>query len=406
MRRLACALFRAALLVFAALPLARAEVVHVTAGKSPTLQEAVDRAQPGDVILAHGGQHAGCRIEKPGKPNAWITLKAAPGEVARVHAPGPKNRHGAVIEVESFAKDAYPAYWIIEGLRVSGAKGAGIDIRGVADRPTHDFIVRRNLVERSGRTGIFLAFCNHALIEGNLSRFNGEHGIYVSNSSDFPVARGNLLQGNRCCGLHVNGDASMGGDGMVSFAVIEGNWIWANGDKGGAALNFDGLMDGVVRRNYIHGNKAGGITLFKGDAAQASSRNVVEENVLHMPKGSRWAVNVSASEAEGNLFSGNMVFTESHRGSISLANPPAKVFLSNGNALTGRFSLDGGETFIGWEAWRARGYDLDSVEQAASPDFAQAAQDAGANDRAWVEHWRGELNATANGDMLPWSLWP
>ncbi|WP_449246276.1 right-handed parallel beta-helix repeat-containing protein [Desulfarculus baarsii] len=395
-----------ALLLFAAAPLARAEVVHVAAGKSPTLQEAVDRAQPGDVILAHGGQHAGCRIEKPGQPDAWITLKAASGEVACVNAPGPKNRHGAVIEVESFAKDAYPAYWIIEGLRVSGAAKAGIDIRGADNRPIHDFILRRNLVERSGRTGIFLAFCNHAVIEGNFSRCNDEHGIYVSNSSDFPVVRGNLLQGNRGCGLHVNGDASMGGDGLVSFAVIEGNWIWANGDKGGAALNFDGLMDGVVRRNYIHGNKAGGITLFKGDAAQASSRNQIETNVIHMPENSRWAINVASVEADGNLLAGNIIFTESHRGSISLPNPPAKVFLSNGNELTGRFSLDGGETFIGWEAWRARGYDLDSAEQAAPPNFVIAAQNAGANDRAWVEHWHGELNATANGDMLPWSLWP
>lgn len=347
----------------------------------------MDEAQPGDTILVHEGEYEGCRISRPGHPDAWITLKAVPGLKVRINRPGPKNKHRSIVEAECYFKDTYPAYWVIEGFRISGAKKAGIDIRGTAQRPVHDFIVRNNYVEKSGRTGIFFAFCNNAIAEGNFSRFNGEHGIYVSNSSDFPTVRGNLLEGNYGCGLHVNGDANMGGDGLVSYGLIEANWIWDNGKGGGAALNFDGLMDGTARRNYIFGNKAGGITLFKIDATRPSSRNLIESNVIHMPKGSRWAINVTNTGADGNLIAGNIIYTESHRGSIRLPDPKPKLFVSNNNEMTGKFSLDSGDTCIGWEQWRALGFDINSVEAGSPPDFKKAAKLAGGNDIKWVENW-------------------
>ena len=68
-----------------------------------------------------------------------------------------------------------------------------------------------------------------------------EHGIYVGNSGDRPIVRGNIAWGNQVCGIHMNGDVSQGGDGIISGALVENNVIFDNGRKGGSGINCDGV---------------------------------------------------------------------------------------------------------------------------------------------------------------------
>src|SRR5438477_84620 len=75
--------------------------------------------------------------------------------------------------------------------------------------------IRGNTCDNNSTWGIFTAFSNDVLIENNVaSRSQTQHGIYVSNSGDRPVVRGNTIWGNYACGIHMNGDATMGGDGI------------------------------------------------------------------------------------------------------------------------------------------------------------------------------------------------
>jgi len=64
-----------------------------------------------------------------------------------------------------------------------------------------------------------------------MSRSQAEHGIYVGNSGDRPVIRRNVVWGNNANGIHMNGDLSQGGDGIISGAIVEGNIIHDNGSR-------------------------------------------------------------------------------------------------------------------------------------------------------------------------------
>ncbi len=124
---------------------------------------------------------------------------------------------------------------------------------------------------------------------------NGEHGIYNSNSADYVTIHGNQSHSNYGCGIHSNGDLSMGGDGQISFATIENNAIWDNGVGGGSAVNCDGVSDSIIRNNLMYNNHASGISLYAGDAAEGSSRDKVYNNTIIMASNGRYNINIAGA---------------------------------------------------------------------------------------------------------------
>src|SRR5690606_3035 len=121
-----------------------------------------------------------------------------------------------------------------------------------------------NTMDMNGSWGFLSGFSDDLLIENNeASRSQVEHGIYVSNSGDRPTIRGNRVWGNRANGIHMNGDASLGGDGIISGARVEKNVIHDNGTGGGSAINADGVQDSRFLNNVVYGNHAGGISLYR-----------------------------------------------------------------------------------------------------------------------------------------------
>jgi len=346
-----------------------------------TVQHAVDSVAPGDTIVVRAGEYVGCRIERSGTADAWITLQAEAGAAVRITAPGPNNRHDSDIEVETWEGDGTVAYWVIQGFDVSGAPGWGIDVRGGETAHTHHITVRSNRVHDNGwdtsSTGIFLAFVDDALIEFNESYHNGEHGIYCSNSGDRPVVRGNVLYDNAGCGVHMNGDAEMEGDGVISDGVVERNVIYANGVEGGAAINMDGVADTVVRNNLLYGNHAGGIAVFQENGAICSSGNQILHNTIVMPAGSRWAVNIAegyTTACVDNVLANNIILSaDDWNGSIVIPQAGLAGFQSDYNIVVDRFSADGDNSTITLAAWQALGYDTHSFTSTAAVLFRDAA---------------------------------
>jgi parallel beta-helix repeat protein len=362
-----------------------------------TLQHAVDSVDPGDRILVHSGAYLGARIEISGVPSAWITLQAAPGESVLINAPGPANVHQSNLEIETWEGDGVVAYWVIEGFEVSGAPGWGIDIRGNDTAKSHHITIRKNKVHHNGlaahRTGIFAAFTDDILVENNQSYNNGEHGIYINNSSDRFTVRGNQLHDNNFCGLHTNGDASMGGDGVMSDGLIENNIIYANGAGGGAAINMDGVTHTLIRNNLLYDNHATGVAIFQQDGAVCSQYNRLLHNTIRVASNGRWAVLVGDPACVGNQIYNNILLNEhSYRGAINLANGVPAGFESDYNVVISRFTTNDGDSILTLSQWQALGFDAHSlvstpaalfVDPGAAADYhllpGSPAIDAGAN---------------------------
>lgn len=342
-----------------------------------TIQHAVNTISPGDTIWVHAGTYAGARIEQSGTAEAPMTLMAAPGETAVLDGPGPDNVHDSTLELESWDGDGTISYWIIDGLEVTGADGWGIDMRGNETNHSHHLTIRNNRVYNNGwpttSTGIFTAFVDDVLIENNESFNNGEHGIYLSNSGDRPVVRGNRLYENANCGIHMNGDLSLGGDGTISEALIENNLIYENGAIGGCAgINMDGVTHSLVRNNILYQNHAGGITMYRIDGAVCSHDNRILHNTVIQAADARWAVNITDYNGDGSQCANNKLFNNifynyhAFRGVIELQRPDFPGFESDHNIVMDRFTTDEGSTILTLAEWQALGYDLNSL--IATPD--------------------------------------
>ena len=168
-----------------------------------TIQRAADRVQPGDTVdrsrrHVHGlhdrrSRHAG-RPDPVHRATARSTSMAPrPPTATRSTSKAPRTSR-------------------------SRASRSPARARAGSARSTCDHItIRNNVADQNAKWGIFSAFCDYLTVEDNQASRSGEqHGIYASNSADHPVIRGNTIWGNAMCGIHMNGDISQGGDGVIS----------------------------------------------------------------------------------------------------------------------------------------------------------------------------------------------
>jgi len=152
----------------------------------------------------------------------------------------------------------YASYVVIEGFTVTGCARAGIRIVGDASTFTYDVTVRSCRTDQNGLWGIFSGYCHDLLVVDNeASRSAAQHGIYLSNSGDRPVVRGNRVWGNTGSGIQLNGDLSAGGDGIISGAVIERNVIYDNGGGGALSAKPDGVLRMHVQLVLVGGCMSG-----------------------------------------------------------------------------------------------------------------------------------------------------
>ncbi|MGI9609719.1 MAG: NosD domain-containing protein [Acidimicrobiia bacterium] len=357
-----------------------------------TLQHAVDSVDPGATIVVNPGSYAGMRIERSGAPGAWIRLVAAEPGTAAITGPGPNNRHDSSVEIETWDGNGTVSYWVIAGFDVSFAPNWGIDVRGNAENHSHHIIVRDNYLEGNGidsiKSGIFFAFTDHVWVMRNESIYNGEHGIYLSNSGDHFVVRDNSLAQNQRCGLHMNGDLSQGGDGKISHGLVDGNEIDANGAQGCAGINMDGVTDTVVSNNLITANRGSGITLFKQDGAVCSRRNQIINNTVLQADDGRWGLVVGGTGCRDNLVRNNIFLTEhAFRGAIEMPTATIPGFDSDYNIVADRFTTDDGDSIGNLADWQAAtGQDAHSIvatigdmafDQFSRPQPGGVAEDAG-----------------------------
>jgi serralysin len=233
---------------------------------------------PGDVVNVVDGTYAGFEVRTSGTAANPITFRAQGSSVVvnRENHNTPDN-----INVEG------ADYVVIEGFVVVDAPRVGV--RAVQ---ATGVVFRDNVISGSGLTGILTGWTPEIEIVGNVcATSRGEHGFYVSNSNvanDNPIIRDNECYGNAKNGIQINGDCWVGGDGIISGALIEGNFVHDNNWKG---LSLISMQNSIVRNNVIYDNGvsagAGGIHLADQVGPRCylpSSNNIVVNNTVVEPR--------------------------------------------------------------------------------------------------------------------------
>jgi hypothetical protein len=205
---------------------------------------------------------------------------------------------------------------------------------------------------------VFTGFSDYTTVEDSEMYGSVEqHGVYISNSSDYPIIRRNRIYDNYGCGVHMNGDISMGGDGTISYGLVESNIIYENGEGGGSAINMDGVSDTIVRNNLLYDNHASGISVYQIDGAAGSQRNRLLNNTILMPADARWGINIpNVSDINNKVFNNIVLNADDWRGSILIPSENLTGFESDYNVISGRFSVDGGDSVINLGTWQGYGY--------------------------------------------------
>lgn len=321
-----------------------------------TLQHAANEVGPGDVVTVRAGAYSAFQVTASGAPDQPIVFRAQPGALVEIVTD--YAARGVGINVEGAA-------WItLEGFSIEGRTVAGI--RAVlCDHVT----IRGNRTADNGVWGIFTGCCDDLVIEGNSTSGSGdEHGIYVSNSGDRPVIRGNVSFANFSNGIHMNGDASIDcdsttdEDGVISDALVEGNTIFGNGTGGGSGINCDGVQDSLIRNNLIHDHHSSGISLYQIDGGAPSTGNRIENNTVLVAADGRWGLNVRDGST-GNTVRNNVFWSgHSFRGAMTVDADSLDGFVSDRNAVEDRFTTDDGSSTLTLAAWRtATGQDQNSI---------------------------------------------
>ncbi|RPH64922.1 MAG: DUF1565 domain-containing protein, partial [Acidobacteria bacterium] len=302
-----------------------------------TLQKAANTARAGDVVLVADGTYVGMQITADGTAAAPITFRANGSNVLvnarNVTTPDNINIEGGnYVTVEGFIVEDAPRV----GIRAVTATGIKI---------------RNNTVRRSGLTGILTGYTPSIEISGNSASGSvQEHGIYISNSTsaaDNPIVRGNECFDNNKNGVQLNGDCWVGGDGIISGALIENNTVHHNNWKGFSLIS---VQSSTIRNNLIYENGlsagAGGIHLAdQPNCGKPSNNNIVVNNTIHEPRitGIRMSNGSTANTIFNNLVvASSLSYTIVDEGSGNFIDAASNLKLTS---LTGLFVAPGSEDY-------------------------------------------------------------
>lgn len=322
-----------------------------------TIKRGVKGLSAGDTLVVMSGEY--CETVNlstlnglEGKP---VTISGRPG--AHLAAAGPD----AILMLDS-------AWLEIEGLTITGANGkAGLRIAN-----SNHIKVSSCVFSGNKPWSVKTAMSDHVAIEKcEMDGAGAAICIYFS-TTDHPVLSGCQLHGAEM-GLHVNGDAGEGGDGMISHARFVGNTIH---DITQTCINLDGVEDSLVANNLLYNNTGKGIVSFSQDGRETGSRNIFANNTVCFRSGQgRYAFRIIGGGRDNTVV--NNIFVNSSRLEAAMAMEADSLegLKSDHNilfGLAGRGGVGIGDGFIPLADWRRRGFDALSIEAGPEDLFVDA----------------------------------
>ena len=333
----------------------------VSGAEFSTLSHAVSCLAAGDTLFVREGNFTGgvyVRVEATEEAPVLIQGESIEAVIS-----------GSGSNVDAIRVDG-ASHIIIDRLTVRDAARAGVSVL-----LSHHVRVTRCRFADNYKWGIFTGFADDVHFEDNeCYGAKNEHGIYHSNSGDRFVIRGNLIHDNAACGIHMNGDPEMGGDGVLSFGIVEDNIIYGNGGiSGGAGINMTHVQDVLVRNNLIYNNYAGGFTVYQDNDTfeQGSKRVVIMGNTVFFRSfRGRSGVNIQTT-SEKVVVIGNIFVSGGSRGTLEVNSEHLSTIVSDYNILWGIDSertVERSNKRMSLEGWRSlTGNDTHS--RAADPFF-------------------------------------
>lgn len=318
------------------------------------IRKGVALSGPGDTVLVLDGSYLGFDVaDVAGSAPAPLTIRAV-GQAAVVIATTDRSDNRDTIHVVT------SSYVVLDGLRAFQANRAAVRI----DQSDH-VTVRNGVYGNNATWGIFTDFSDDLLLENNECYGSGtQHGIYVSNSGDRPVVRGNRSHDNHGCGIQLNADASQGGDGIITGALLENNVIWNNGLGGGGAINLDGVQSSIVRNNLLYGNHASGITNFMIDGAAGPAGMQILNNTIDMASDGRWAILIHESAGPNVLRNNILVNRNPAHGGVLYGDANDVAMTDSDFNVQDAVSPDDGSTRILLSVWQGMGHEAHSLSAA------------------------------------------
>jgi hypothetical protein len=314
-----------------------------------TLQHGANEVVAGDSVFVFAGDYVGFDLRGvDGTESNPIVFKALDDSV-RITSDNSMTDDGINLEG--------PDWVVIDGFTVIGATRTGIRAVGA-----EHIIIKNNTCFNNGTWGILTGFVDYVTIENNECAYSGsQHGIYHGNSADHPIIRYNTCHHNSGCGIHINADENMGGDGLITDATVEGNIIYGNGESGGSGINCDGVANSKIFNNLIYDEHASGMSLYKIDGADGSYNTKIYNNTIITQSDGRWALNIGTDSKADTVYNNILITFHNWRGSIAICDESLTNFYSDFNILLDRIGLDCGDTRITLEEWQEMGYDSNSI---------------------------------------------
>ncbi len=319
------------------------------------IRAALSRVKAGDTVLVADGSYLGFTVDSLiGTEQAPIILRAE-GSNAVVTPTTDRSDNRDTIFI------THASYIVVDGLRSFHAQRAAVRV----NHSSH-VTIKNGVYGNNATWGIFTSFSDDLLIAYNeCYGSEREHGIYVSNSCVHPIVRGNVSHGNHGCGIHMNGDLSQGGVGLITGALIEDNIVYNNGKGGGGAINMDGVQNSIIRNNLLFNNHATGIANFRIDAAAGPKDNQILNNTIDMAADGRCAL-LFKQTAGPNTVRNNILYSRNaHAGNLLCGSQADIANVDSDYNMLDRVTPDDGDTIYTLAQWKAKGQDRHSL--AANP---------------------------------------
>lgn len=257
------------------------------------------------------------------------------------------------INLESSDYVAVDGFELVGGLY--GVRAVGADY--AADQHQKGDAVLNNHGRSQSRDPFFTGASDWFVIEGNLGHDSGSgdgHGIYLSNGSDWNIARYNETFNTFSADFQINADplstcqdvsiafdspecdavagtSTTGGRGASDYMLVEGNFFH---DSLAQGANFTSVRNSVVRNNLFVLPTTHGVSFWQEtpNALLGSRNNVVVHNLFATKSSNRQAVQFIA-DSTGNQFKNNLIVAVSISGTTVSANASGQLLSTDATTL-------------------------------------------------------------------------